>query len=86
MRVQVDTSECVGSGQCVMTAPAVFDQREEDGIVALLTDRPPAGDQEDVRHAAGMCPARAITVTEDADADAAATAATAAEKPAPGPG
>ncbi|MFE3946199.1 ferredoxin, partial [Streptomyces sp. NPDC059118] len=35
MKVTVDQNKCVASGQCVLSAPDVFDQREEDGIVVL---------------------------------------------------
>ena len=35
MRVTVDTKKCISAGQCVLSAPDVFDQREEDGIVTL---------------------------------------------------
>ena len=31
MRIKADTGVCVGSGQCVLTEPAVFDQ-DDDGI------------------------------------------------------
>jgi ferredoxin len=63
MRVNVDQDKCIGSGQCVRTAPAIFDQREEDGIVSLQEENPPAELKQDVRLAAGMCPALAITIT-----------------------
>ena len=42
MKVVVDQSRCVGAGQCVLVAPEVFDQRDEDGIVVLLQENPPA--------------------------------------------
>ncbi|MEU4896605.1 ferredoxin [Streptomyces sp. NPDC044780] len=64
MRVEVDVPKCVGSGQCVMIAPDVFDQREEDGIVVLLNDRPPAELHADVEESAVVCPAAAIRVVE----------------------
>ncbi|MER6993017.1 ferredoxin [Saccharopolyspora hirsuta] len=64
MKVTVDQDRCVGSGQCVLTAEAVFDQRDEDGIVVLLNATPPAELAAEVRHAAEMCPAAAITVEE----------------------
>lgn len=60
----MDQDSCIGSGQCVITAPEVFDQRDEDGIVTLLTDRPDPGDAADVRHAAAICPAAAISVAD----------------------
>jgi ferredoxin len=65
MRVIVDQSRCVASGQCVLAAGAVFDQREEDGIVLLLDSSPPAELHDAVRRAAGLCPALAISVVDD---------------------
>ncbi|MGW3645537.1 ferredoxin [Streptomyces sp. NPDC000878] len=64
MKVQVDVPKCVASGQCVMLAPEVFDQREEDGLVVLL-DETPAPDLHDaVRESAVVCPAAAIHMAE----------------------
>lgn len=62
MKVIIDQNKCVASGQCVLSAPEVFDQREEDGIVVLLTDKPPDGLADDVRQAVALCPAQAIWV------------------------
>ena len=64
MKVTVDQDKCVASGQCVVAAPQVFDQREEDGIVVLLNDHPPAGLAADVEHAARLCPALAIHIEQ----------------------
>ncbi|MCW2914434.1 MAG: ferredoxin [Actinomycetia bacterium] len=64
MRVSVDQHKCIASGQCVLRVPEVFDQREEDGIVVLLNDNPPAELREAASQAAAICPAWAITVTE----------------------
>jgi ferredoxin len=65
MRVQVNQERCISSGQCVLSAPEVFDQREDDGVVFLRTGTPPADQAQDVRRAASLCPAAAITVTEE---------------------
>jgi ferredoxin len=62
MRVEVDVPKCVASGQCVMLAPDVFDQREEDGVVVLLDPSPPGELLPDVHNAAAMCPAEAIAI------------------------
>ena len=64
MKVTVDTDKCISSGQCVLTAPGVFDQRDEDGLVVLLTPSPPAELADDVRQAAALCPALAIAVED----------------------
>ena len=64
MRVTIDQDKCVGSGQCVLAAPDVFDQRDEDGIVVLLDPEPPRDLDQDVRRSAMVCPALAIQLTE----------------------
>jgi ferredoxin len=64
VRVSVAEQRCVASGQCVFTAPAVFDQRDDDGVVVLITANPPASDLDSVREAAMLCPAEAISIDE----------------------
>lgn len=63
----VDQDRCCGSGQCVVAAPEVFDQREQDGIVVLREPEPGPALLPGVREAALMCPARAITLEEAAE-------------------
>jgi ferredoxin len=64
MKVVVDEDQCVAAGQCVAAAMDVFDQRDEDGIVVLLDENPPAELADDVRNAAAVCPALAIRIEE----------------------
>ncbi|WP_445529289.1 ferredoxin [Streptomyces cyslabdanicus] len=64
MKVLIDQGTCVASGQCVLTAADVFDQRDEDGTAVLLDDTPPADRADDVRRAAAVCPAQAIRLEE----------------------
>ncbi|SEF37966.1 Ferredoxin [Amycolatopsis pretoriensis] len=66
MKVTVDEGKCCGAGTCVMLAPDVFDQRDDDGIVILLDETPGEELHATVREAASVCPGVAIAVSEDA--------------------
>lgn len=65
MRITVDPSRCIAAGQCVLKAPKVFDQEEEQGTVVLLAARPAPEDEERARLAARVCPSEAITIHEN---------------------
>lgn len=62
-KVNVQTRKCIGAGQCVLSAPEVFDQ-DEDGIVILLDPTPPSHLHAASRKAARLCPAVAIRIDE----------------------
>ena len=64
MKIFVDEEKCCGAGSCVLLAPDVFEQREDDGIVILLDDSPAAELHGVVREAANVCPGVAIRVEE----------------------
>jgi ferredoxin len=64
MKVTVDQNICASSGNCVMNAPELFDQRDEDGVVVLLKSHPPAEQAQGARRAAAACPALAIHIEE----------------------
>ncbi|WP_069171829.1 ferredoxin [Streptomyces griseus] len=64
MRVSVDRDRCIGAGLCVMSAPSVFDQEDDTGLVVLLDDRPAGVDSEHARKIAEhICPSKAIRIT-----------------------
>ncbi|MFI6294827.1 ferredoxin [Nonomuraea sp. NPDC050790] len=62
MKITLDQDRCCGSGQCVLAAPEVFDQREEDGIGVVLRPYAEAEHHDSVREAALTCPGRAISI------------------------
>jgi ferredoxin len=62
VHVTIDQEKCCAAGQCVLAAPEVFDQRDEDGIVVLLDATPDESQHAAVRDAAAVCPALAIVV------------------------
>ncbi|MEU6423725.1 ferredoxin [Streptomyces spiralis] len=64
MKITVNQDRCCSSGLCVLAAPKVFDQRDEDGVVVVLDPSPPPSEHRDVLEAATGCPTDAITVTD----------------------
>ncbi len=64
MKITIDEAKCVGAGQCVLSAPEVFDQRDDDGVVVLLDSAPPESEHDNARTAAQLCPAAVIDVQE----------------------
>ncbi|WP_017241940.1 ferredoxin [Streptomyces sp. SS] len=63
-RLTADRERCIGAGMCAMTAPDVFDQDPDDGLVLLLHAEPPAAHRAAVRMAVGVCPSGAIALHE----------------------
>lgn len=57
MRIRAGTGVCVGSGQCVLTEPSLFDQ-DDDGIVVLLSDQPGDGTAARAREAVSLRPSQ----------------------------
>jgi ferredoxin len=68
--IQIDRNLCMGSGQCVMAAPATFDLDSMSVAIVIDPDGDPAAaifDAEDV------CPTRAIKVLDRATGQPART-------------
>ncbi|WP_372410317.1 ferredoxin [Streptomyces luteireticuli] len=59
VRIDAIHSECVGAGQCVLAAPAVFEQ-DEDGVVVVLDEVPGREQLQAVGDAADLCPSGAL--------------------------
>jgi ferredoxin len=59
IHVEVDRQVCIGSGDCVDTAPDVFQLDDEDKAVVVDPDGAP---RDEVLEAAGNCPVTAIFV------------------------
>lgn len=63
VRISVDTERCVGAGQCVLSAPDVFDQ-DDHGIVMVLEEPADEPARDAARQAGMVCPSQAISVAE----------------------
>jgi ferredoxin len=65
MKITVDINKCIGAGLCVVAAPKVFAQNDDDGLVVVLDENPPADQHEAVREAVRLCPALVIKLEND---------------------
>jgi ferredoxin len=63
VKVTADRDVCISAGNCVMVAPAVFDQ-DDDGIVVVLVDEVPEGEEDNAREAVRLCPSQALRVVD----------------------
>ncbi|MDP9794011.1 ferredoxin [Catenuloplanes nepalensis] len=62
MKVTADRDRCIGAGMCALTAPAVFDQDQDEAVVVLLDETPPDDARVLVEQAVDRCPSGAIHV------------------------
>ncbi|RFU21852.1 ferredoxin [Geodermatophilus marinus] len=62
MRVSADRERCVGSGQCELLAPDVFEV-DDDGAVRVLVPEPGEEERDAVRDAVAQCPTGALAVS-----------------------
>ena len=63
VKVVADRDVCISAGNCVMATSAVFDQ-DDDGIVVVLVDEVPEGEEEHAREAVRLCPSSALRIVE----------------------
>jgi ferredoxin len=64
MRIVTHPDRCVGSGNCALNAPGVFDQGT-DGIIRVLREQPGDAELDEVRQAEYLCPARVIELRDE---------------------
>lgn len=64
MKVIIDRSRCVSSGNCADLVPLVFTQDSVTGIAELLQENPDDSLREALKNAARVCPAQAISIEE----------------------
>jgi ferredoxin len=65
VRIAVDRERCVGAGQCVLSAPELFDQSEVDGRVLLRASRQVVDASPDALVAADLCPSGALSLAAE---------------------
>ncbi|MUT27360.1 MULTISPECIES: ferredoxin [Mesorhizobium] len=82
MRVVVDQDLCGTTGQCALTLPGIFRQRELDGVAEMCMATVPQALHAAVRLAASQCPVAAIRVIESEAGDELRASADPAPSPA----
>lgn len=63
MKIIADQDLCIGSGNCVLSDPDVFDQ-SDDGLVELLDAEPDSGHDEAISIAVRRCPSGALSLAD----------------------
>jgi ferredoxin len=64
VKARVDPERCQSHGICVVTAPGVFDLRDEDGKAFALLDTLAPDEFDAARAAEASCPELAIALEE----------------------
>ena len=64
MEVIADREVCIGSGNCALAAPEVFDQDDDMGLVVVLTPELSPEHATAVRDAVARCPSGALRIVE----------------------
>jgi ferredoxin len=63
VKVTADRDVCIQAGNCVMVADNLFDQ-DDDGIVVVLVDEIPDGEEDKAREAVKLCPSQALKILD----------------------
>jgi len=64
VKVGANRDLCIGAGMCVMTTDVVFDQ-DDDGVVVVLAEEVPDGQEQLVRNAVNLCPSGALALLQE---------------------
>jgi len=65
VKIDADREACIGSGLCALTAPKVFEQSAEDGLVLLVQEHPEPAHIAAARMAVERCPSGALSIDEN---------------------
>jgi ferredoxin len=65
MHITLDDSKCQAYGNCMLTAPDVFDLGDDDAVVTILQERPGPELRSVIEEAVRSCPVEALSLHED---------------------
>lgn len=64
MRIDADRDVCVGAGLCVLSAPRLFSQDDDDGLVVVLA-QPGQAEEVTARQVVTLCPSGALRIAAE---------------------
>lgn len=64
MKVKVDAGLCEAHGDCVVTAPEIFDLGDTDDVVTVVNTEPAEHLRDKAETAVRVCPVAAISIED----------------------
>jgi ferredoxin len=65
VRLVADQDVCVGAGMCALTAPDLFEQDADEGLVVVKVDSLGDAELQRARNAVDLCPSGALSLQHD---------------------
>jgi ferredoxin len=69
VRIVGDRDICTGAGMCALTAPELFEQDDEVGLVVVIREHVEGEALEAARKAVSLCPSGALSLEDDSAGD-----------------
>jgi ferredoxin len=63
VKIHAHRDVCIGAGMCVLIAPQLFTQDDEDGRVRVVADEPPSAERQAADQAVAECPSGALSLS-----------------------
>ena len=64
MRIELDPNLCQAYGNCLLSAPEVFELTQNDVVVRILQEQPDEALRAQVEEAVTSCPVQALTLVD----------------------
>ena len=64
MRIELDPNLCQAYGNCLLSAPEVFELTQHDRVARILQEQPDEPLRAQVEEAVASCPVQALTLVD----------------------
>ena len=65
VKIAADREICTGAGMCALTAPGLFEQDDQQGLVVVRSQPLTPEEVDAARKAVGLCPSGALSLEDD---------------------